>query len=240
MPADATGVASGVVRHLERSLTVGLIHDGEKLPPEPRLADQLGVSTITLRQALAVLRDRGVIETHRGRGGGSFIRDSEAVNAARAEETLRELSSEELRDAGDLFSGIVSRSAGLAALRAVSAETERLERMLHAFEQSKTSNVRRRSYCRLHIEIAVAAQSPRLYQATLQLLGELAAPLWNSASTAAEIPPASYRPLIDAIIRRDAPLSRETAHRLVETENRVLIDQHLRLMADERRRSAAS
>lgn len=229
LSGDAAGLADSVVRQLELALTVGLLHDGEKLPPEPRLADQLGISTITLRQALATLRDRGIIETRRGRGGGSYIRDSQTVNAARAEQTLRTLSSEELRDIGDVFSAVVSRSAGLAALRAVDADTERLHRMLGVFEAAEASNARRRAYCRLHIEIAVAAQSPRLAQATMQLLGELAAPLWNSGATTAETPPVHYRALIEAIVARQAVLARETAHRLVETENRALIDHHLKL-----------
>lgn len=231
LSGDAAGLADGVVRQLELALTVGLLHDGEKLPPEPRLADQLGVSTITLRQALATLRDRGIIETRRGRSGGSYIRDSQTVNAARAERTLRMLSSEELRDIGDVFSAVASRSAGLAALRGVASDADRLQRILRAFEATEAANARRRAYCRLHIEIAVAAQSPRLAQATMQLLGELAAPLWNSGAAASEIPAASYRALIEAIVARDAPRARETAHRLVETENRVLIDHHLRISA---------
>lgn len=67
-PGDTGNLASAVVRHFELSLTVGLLHDGEKLPPEARLADQLGVSTITLRQALSSLWARGVTGSHRGSG----------------------------------------------------------------------------------------------------------------------------------------------------------------------------
>lgn len=228
---DPGGLANSVVRHIELSLTVGLLHDGEKLPPEARLADQLGVSTITLRQALATLRDRGIIETRRGRSGGSYIRDSQSVNATQAERTLRAMSSDELRDLGDLFSAVVSRSAWLGAFRASPSETHRLHRILTALEAADHANSRRRAYCRLHIEIAVAAQSPRLAQATTQLLGEIAAPLWNSQVSVLAVDTVGYGSLLAAIERRDAASARDTAHRLVESESRALIEQHLRLMS---------
>jgi GntR family transcriptional regulator len=46
---------------------------GDKLPTESGLAAALGVSRMTLRQALASLEGRGVLERRRGRNGGTFI-----------------------------------------------------------------------------------------------------------------------------------------------------------------------
>jgi len=37
------------------------------------MADRLGVSPLTLRKSLAVLRSKGLLETRRGRGGGSYV-----------------------------------------------------------------------------------------------------------------------------------------------------------------------
>jgi GntR family transcriptional regulator len=69
----------GVPAHqlIEKWLT-GLISDrvlrvGDKLPAESRLADALGVSRMTLRQALASLEAKRVLERRRGRSGGTFI-----------------------------------------------------------------------------------------------------------------------------------------------------------------------
>ena len=73
-PLEAGSRAESVARQLERAIRLGLLLDGERLPAESDLAGQLGVSTETLRDALASLRDVGLVETRRGRGGGSFVR----------------------------------------------------------------------------------------------------------------------------------------------------------------------
>jgi GntR family transcriptional regulator len=59
---------------LER-VRAGKIRTDDKLPPEEELAASLGVSRMTLRQALGSLEARGFIERRRGRSGGNFIRE---------------------------------------------------------------------------------------------------------------------------------------------------------------------
>lgn len=46
---------------------------GDRLPSEGRLATTLGVSRMTLRQALASLEAKGVLTRKQGRSGGTFI-----------------------------------------------------------------------------------------------------------------------------------------------------------------------
>jgi GntR family transcriptional regulator len=53
----------------------GRIREGDRLPPEEELAASLGVSRMTLRQALGSLEARGYIERRRGRSGGNFVRE---------------------------------------------------------------------------------------------------------------------------------------------------------------------
>ena len=61
---------------VERLLTViklGLIGPGERFPAERELAAQLGISRLTLRDAISELAQAGYVESRRGRSGGTFI-----------------------------------------------------------------------------------------------------------------------------------------------------------------------
>ncbi len=51
----------------------GTLADGDRLPPEGEFAATLGVSRMTLRQALGALEARGLVARRRGRGGGTFV-----------------------------------------------------------------------------------------------------------------------------------------------------------------------
>ncbi len=53
----------------------GKVRADDRLPPEEELAAALGVSRMTLRQALGSLEARGYIERRRGRSGGNFVRE---------------------------------------------------------------------------------------------------------------------------------------------------------------------
>jgi DNA-binding FadR family transcriptional regulator len=54
-------------------LRLGLVPVGERLPAERDLAERLGVSRVTLREVLRVLQDEGLVESRRGRYGGTFV-----------------------------------------------------------------------------------------------------------------------------------------------------------------------
>jgi GntR family transcriptional regulator len=56
-------------------MAAGKIRLDDKLPPEEEFSAALGVSRMTLRQALGSLESRGYIERRRGRSGGNFVRE---------------------------------------------------------------------------------------------------------------------------------------------------------------------
>ncbi|WP_232203567.1 FadR/GntR family transcriptional regulator [Rubrobacter xylanophilus] len=62
-----------VLAQIRDRLESGSLKPGEKLPAEPELAAQLGVSRTALREALKVLELSGYLEIRRGYGGGTFV-----------------------------------------------------------------------------------------------------------------------------------------------------------------------
>src|SRR6266542_5165343 len=100
-PLDPAGRVELVARRLSDAIVLGLLRDGEQLPSESDLALQLGVSTVTVREALTSLRHQEMVETRRGRGGGSFVRAPSDPATALLRTRLEELSLGDLRDLCD-------------------------------------------------------------------------------------------------------------------------------------------
>lgn len=65
---SATTVTDQVARDIEVDIDAGAIAPDTRLPTEMELAEQYGVSRVTVRRAMALLRDRGKVVTVHGRG----------------------------------------------------------------------------------------------------------------------------------------------------------------------------
>jgi GntR family transcriptional regulator len=73
--ADGVPVHASITRWLTDLIGRGDLLPGDRLPREDRFAASLGVSRMTLRQALATLQAKGTVERRSGRTGGTFIRE---------------------------------------------------------------------------------------------------------------------------------------------------------------------
>lgn len=212
-PLDGAGPRTdAVVARISAAIGLGVMTDGEQLPSEIDLATQLGVSTVTLREALAVLREQGLVETRRGRGGGSFVRASaDAVNI-RALARLQELTVEELRDLGDEHFAIAGAAAVLAARRAVGADVARLRALTTRLADSDDPIRSRRADSRFHIEVAVCSQSARLTRSEVNLQAELSSMIWlPQLELAPRTQAVRHAALVDAIAAEDETTARALA-----------------------------
>lgn len=69
------------MERLLRAMRLGQLPPGSKLPAERDLADTLGVSRTTLREALAALQVNGFVTVRRGRYGGTYVTADAPANA---------------------------------------------------------------------------------------------------------------------------------------------------------------
>lgn len=67
-PVETERLAQSVVRQIELLILRGLLRPGERLPPERELAERMGVSRPSLREAIAELQDRGLLTARPGAG----------------------------------------------------------------------------------------------------------------------------------------------------------------------------
>lgn len=133
-PVGNLARVDAVVRRLADAIELGLLADGEQLPGESELATRLGVSTVTLREALMALRQQGLVTTRRGRGGGSFVTAPDQPRTARLGHRLADWSTEELRDLADHWAAVAGTAARLAAER---TEPEDLSRCSAPWRSSR-------------------------------------------------------------------------------------------------------
>ena len=61
------------VEQIAEKVKPGELHVGDRLPSERELAAHMQISRPTLREAIKVLQDSGLIDVRRGAGGGIFV-----------------------------------------------------------------------------------------------------------------------------------------------------------------------
>jgi DNA-binding FadR family transcriptional regulator len=231
-PLDSSARGDVVARRIAEAIGLGLLLDGDRLPTESRLASQLGVSIVTLREALATLREEGLVETRRGRAGGSFVRAPREDQTTRLTAPLLRLSLHELRDLGDHRAAIASAAAALAADRALADDIAVLREHLARLSAADDLTERRRSDARFHVEVAAAAQSPRLTRAEIALWSQVGDLLWLPVQQI-EVPALvlEHEEMIDAIAQQDRERARDLASRHVYAETERLVNYRLEVEA---------
>ena len=112
-PVRPTAAHELVVSQVRRAIQLGRFVPGDKLPPERQLAQQLGVSRTTVREAVRVLETEGLLESRRGATGGLLVR-----RPAQPEATLRETVREQRDAIRAVFDFRIANEAAAARLAA--------------------------------------------------------------------------------------------------------------------------
>jgi GntR family transcriptional regulator, transcriptional repressor for pyruvate dehydrogenase complex len=236
-PLPPAGVAVAVSRRLTEAIHLGLLEPGQQLPSESTLAGQLGVSIVTLRDALAGMREQGLVETRRGRRGGTFVCGPSAVSIGRLRARLRDMSMIGLRDLGDEWSAVAGTTARLAAARSANDQVIRMREFAERVAAARTVGDRARAHSRFFIELALASQSERLTRAEVRLQTEIGELVWIPTKHAIDPATASttLRAIADGVQCEDATVTRELAELHVRGLCRWLMDARLELIERGRR-----
>jgi GntR family transcriptional repressor for pyruvate dehydrogenase complex len=153
------------VEQLATLIRLGVYPRGSTLPPERELAARLAVSRATLREAMAALRQAGLVQTTRGRGGGTVVTMRAATPSARAASRRTTVTRADWIDALD-FRRIVE--PGGAALAASAQLDERARQRLRAAHESVASAagpaMHRQADSRFHLTVAALSGSSRVIE----------------------------------------------------------------------------
>ena len=108
-------------------------HPGDKLPNELDLAEELGISRITLREAIRILCTRGLVEIRRGRG--TYVISNDPALRADPCTGERELTDASPRDLMEFRLALEPPAAYYAARRADEQELQHMDALLSQMEK---------------------------------------------------------------------------------------------------------
>lgn len=200
------------IERLLQNIKLGLFRAGAKLPAERELAELLGVSRATLRDALAELQKAGYVEVQRGRYGGTYVSSRPPAGSGTSAEP--DLDPAEVEDALIFRSVLEPAAASLAAKAKLSPAQRRHLLDTLAEVAAAPAGLYRPKDARFHVAIAEVTGSPSLAAA----VGDARARVSDLLDRIPLLEPnlehsnRQHQKIVDAILRGDA----EEASRAVQ------------------------
>ena len=140
-PVTGGRASNEVVRQIKAAILDGRLKPGDRLSSERELTDQLGVSRVTVRDALRTLETAGLIDVRVGARGGAFVRVPEPGRVGEGLANMLLLSSikpVEVTEARMIFElgmiPLICQRATQEDIAALSEICERSDRALQADE----------------------------------------------------------------------------------------------------------
>jgi len=130
----ATGnLASRVAEQLLHKIRGDDLAPGTRLPSELAMAKHFGVSRTVLREAIALLKADGLLETRKG--SGAYVRDPGALKS-HSGDRLTEESIQALLNLIEVRRGMEAEVAALAAVRRTPGQLAEIEHALRRLEEA--------------------------------------------------------------------------------------------------------
>ncbi len=209
-PVPSVGRTSAmIVDQLRALIRTGELPIGARLPAERDLCDRMGVSRLTLREALRALEVNGLIEVRAGARGGAFVT---APTAGEAGQGITDLLSTSGLSAADVTEARIAFELGIIPLigeRATESDIAELRRLCDEAEEARE----RGSYTvamslDFHLRAAAAAHNPAVGM-IMESFREAILMSMREARHEGVQGVAEHRAFVDAIERRDPLLARQ-------------------------------
>ncbi len=128
--AKQSRIFQDVVNQIQEAILDGRIRPGEKLPAERELGEMLGTSRGTLREALRVLEQKGLIEIRLGVDGGAIVKDPGGKQITESLAMLIRSQKVSLSHLAEFREDVEGTVAGLAARRAKKGDIHWLQELI--------------------------------------------------------------------------------------------------------------
>ena len=216
------GVKTQVFAQLRDRILDGTWPPGGKIPSENALAEALGVSRVSIREALHMLASLGLLESKQG--GGTYVREYTGevfLNpllpylALAKLDILHVLEYRKIAEKGNV---------SLAVKRAGSAEIEELEQALRTMEETKhDARAFAEADLSFHFLVAKATGNPVVMKVNAIIADILKISMYGIVESLGPKDGLYYhRKILDAIIARDVPLAESLMEEHIERTIRRL------------------
>ena len=198
-----------IVQQIKGQIKKGILKPGEKLPSERKLADLLGVSRASVREAIQALAFSGYLEVIQGKGTYILEMATQYDEIVNFFSKFSNYSLDYLMEARIMLEGEFAR---LAALNASQEEIDVIERVFNEIASSKDLNTFFVKDLEFHLTIAKATHNP-IMNGLMKIIGEM---LYKETQKIIEISKdtkentiETTRDLVQAIKQRDAEKAKE-------------------------------
>jgi GntR family transcriptional repressor for pyruvate dehydrogenase complex len=230
-------LADAIVEQLETMILEGTLKPGERLPAERALAEQLGVSRPSLREAIQRLAARGLLTSRQG--GGNFVTESLGSSFSDPLITLLENRPEAQKDLLEFRRTLEGDCAYYAAIRATAVDKAHLksayEKLQACYSAGENEDVREEGAAdaQFHLAIAEASHNVVLLHTIRGLFGllkdnvvtNIGGMYARESKTRAGLIE-QHRLLFEAIIEGRAEDARHYAGQHIQHAQNVLSEQH--------------
>ncbi|MGI6012693.1 MAG: FadR/GntR family transcriptional regulator [Oscillospiraceae bacterium] len=196
-----------ILEDLKGKLNVGTLQAGDKLPSERSMAEQLGVSRASVREAIRALEIIGLL--HCVQGDGNYLVDDLRDSLVEPIAFMFALSGGDIMTALNLREALELKTAELAAAACTTADAAELRHLLERLDSGSCELDRAEVDMELHYRIANMAGNP-LILSTLNAASSLVETIikgiriaiMNEATRVTQID-RQHRELVEAIISGD-------------------------------------
>lgn len=166
-PVRVIRASEEIVQQVKARIFGGRLTPGDPLPSEKDLAEQFGLSRVTVRDALRVLESQGLIEIKVGARGGTFVARPSMQPVSESLANMLRLHRATIQDLVEARLLVEPHVAALAAQRATAGDVRAMEQ---AVADARTARTGGDPFfiphsVAFHIALAEAAKNPVLLYA---------------------------------------------------------------------------
>jgi DNA-binding FadR family transcriptional regulator len=222
-PVSVARASSAIATQIREAILGGRVREGERLPPERELAEQFGVSRVTVRDALRALEAMGLVEVRVGARGGAFVTAPTGSHVGQTMSDMmlmRAISPEDIVEARLIVElGTVT----LACARATDDDIAGLRALISQADEALGNGTYTRELSwEFHALLAAAAHNAAVEGLTSSFRSTLSMhPIrTREGARSHNRSVQEHMRILDALVRRDgAAARREMAHHLLRGTN---------------------